>query len=166
MEKSTVSMIASIVLTAVIALLAVFGYNIAVVQPQLEALQASVEQLTMMVEGPAGGTTNLDSLTLSGNLQYGTQALYPVGAATSGKELAPGTVLTPVQKATVPASVHALSTVTWAQCEPRTKSFSGAWTCGAQIGSSNQLTLTLYNAAATPVPTAAYGAINWMAAGN
>ena len=149
----------SAVISFVIALLAIFGYNVVVVQPAIDQVMA----LSLME--PARAATNLDDLTLIGDLRFGPNGLYPVGSQTSGNRLVPGTVLTPVQKATVPATVHNLATVTWAQCEPRTKSFTGAWTCGTQIGASNQLTLTLYNTSATPVPTAAWGGINWIAAG-
>lgn len=55
MSKGQTSAVISIVLSAAIALLAVFGYNVLVVQPQMEALEAQVM-------GPAGGTTNFDDL--------------------------------------------------------------------------------------------------------
>lgn len=124
-------------------------------------------------EGPmsASGDTNLTNLVLSGNLDaggtlnYGSQNLYPVGFSTPGKEFASGVIATPVQKATVPASVHGLATVEAVECSPRTVAFAGAWTCYAQVGTSNQLTLTLLTSGATPVPTASYGGIRWMAAG-
>lgn len=117
-------------------------------------------------EAPAGAALQVYDLDVGGTLNYGSQNLYPVGNATSGKELAFGTALTPVAVMTVPASAHALATVTFASCVPVTQVATGAWDCRAQIGASNQLTLTLLTLAATPVPTASYGGIRWQAAGN
>ena len=114
----------------------------------------------------ASGDTNFTNLDLSGTLNYGSQNLYPIGNTASNKEFAFGLVATPVQKATVPASVHGLATVTAVDCVPQRPALSGAWSCMAEVGASNQITLTLLEFDATPVPTASYGGIRWTAAGN
>lgn len=117
-------------------------------------------------EAPAGAALQVYDLDVGGTLNYGSQNLYPIGNAVSGKEFSFGTSLTPVAIMTVPASAHALATVTFADCVPVTQVATGAWSCRAQVGASNQLTLTLLTLSATPVPTQSYGGIRWQAAGN
>lgn len=118
------------------------------------------------LEQTRGGAVQVNKLVVQDTLNYGSNALYPVGNSVDGKELYFGTVLTPVAAATVPASAHALATVVFASCEPITKAATGAWSCGAKVGASNQITLSLYTLSATPVPTAAYGGVRWVAGGN
>lgn len=68
----------SIGLSAVVAVLAVFGYNVMVVQPEVAALNAQIAQLEQPPEEPAGavGDTNLTNLVLSGDLTVdGTSTL-------------------------------------------------------------------------------------------
>ena len=109
------------------------------------------------------GNVTTSSTVQAGLLRQGTN--YPVVNATPGKEFASGVVVTPVQVATVPASAHGLSTVEAVQCYPVSPLATGAWGCIAKVGANNQFTVTLVTLAATPVPTAAYGQIRWMAAG-
>ncbi len=194
----------SIALSAIVAVLAVFGYNVVVVQPQIAALEAQV------AEGPAGGTTNFGELELSGvavtaptsvgtatpaaiidssgvsalfevrdsatpqfrvlnggNVQVSAAGDYPVENAVAGREYAFGATGN-IMSATVVPTLHALSTVTAYGCSVKAPVFSasGAWSCGAAIGGSNQITLTLYNFAGTPVPTANARPASWWASGN
>lgn len=68
----------SIALSAIVAVLAVFGYNVMVVQPEVAALNAQIDQLQQPLEEPAGavGDTNLTNLVLSGDLTVdGTSTL-------------------------------------------------------------------------------------------
>lgn len=68
----------SIALSAIVAVLAVFGYNVVVVQPEVAALNAQIDQLQQPPEEPAGavGDTNLTNLVLSGDLTVdGTSTL-------------------------------------------------------------------------------------------
>lgn len=201
MSKGQTSAVISIVLSAAIALLAVFGYNVLVVQPQMEALEAQVE-------GPAGGTTNFGELEASGlavtaptavgtatpgalidssgvskllevrdagtpvfgvlnggNVQVSAAGDYPVEHALPGREYAFGTISN-VTAATVAPTVHALSTVTAYGCQVKNPTVSTGWSCGVNIGASNQLTVTVYEIDATPVPTASVRDVYWWAAGN
>lgn len=196
----------SIVLSAVVAVLAVFGYNVVVVQPQIAELES---QLTV-VDGPASLTTNFGELELSGvavtaptsvgtatpaaiidssgvsalfevrdsatpqfrvlnggNVQVSAAGDYPVENAVAGREYAFGSTGN-IMSATVVPTLHALSTVTAYGCNVKAPVFaaSGAWSCGAAIGGSNQITLTLYNFAGTPVPTANARPASWWASGN
>jgi hypothetical protein len=192
----------SIALSAIVAVLAVFGYNVVVVQPQIAALEAQVG------EGPAGGTTNFGELELSGvavtaptsvgtatpaaiidssgvsalfevrdsatpqfrvlnggNVQVSAAGDYPVENAVAGKEYAFGSTGN-IMSATVVPTIHALSTVSAYGCNVKAPAFNGASSCGAGLGSSNQITLTLYNFSGTPVPTANARAASWWASGN
>lgn len=168
MSKGQTSAVISIVLSAAIALLAVFGYNVLVVQPQMEALEAQVE-------GPAGaeGDTNLTNLVLSGDLtvgddavisgdlQYGTDSTYPLGSDASGQLYEFGatgaisvTAVTPV----------AISTVTAFGCNVNSPT-GAANKCGA-VSSGGTITFTVYNSAVTPVAVVtphAAGASFWIA---
>lgn len=99
----------------------------------------------------------------AGLLRQGSN--YPVVNATPGKEFASGLIAGPVQVATVPASAHGLATVEAVQCYPGSPLATGAWGCIAKVGTNNQITTTLVTLAATPVPTASYGSIRWLAAG-
>ena len=68
----------SIALSAIVAVLAVFGYNVVVVQPEVAALNEQIDQLQQPPEEPAGavGDTNLTNLVLSGDLTVdGTSTL-------------------------------------------------------------------------------------------
>lgn len=148
--------IVGLVLALVLALSTYLGVN----NPQPVVVDTPVFEQTR------GGAVQVNKLVVQDTLNYGSSALYPVGNSVDGKELYFGTVLTPVAAATVPASAHALATVVFASCEPVNKAATGAWSCGAKVGSSNQITLSLYTLAATPVPTAAYGGVRWVAGGN
>ena len=44
-DKQKISAILSVVLTAIVALLAVFGYHVTIVQPQITALEAGQAEL-------------------------------------------------------------------------------------------------------------------------
>jgi hypothetical protein len=57
MNKDTLGKILSILLTAVIALLAIYGYDVTIIQPRAETHQVQTR-----------GVTNLDALTLDGAL--------------------------------------------------------------------------------------------------
>lgn len=99
-----------------------------------------------------------------GAIKYGN--VYPVGSSTSGKKTIFGVTSGVLQKATVVPTVSYISTVTAFGCAPQSAAFSGAWDCRAQLGASNQITLTLYENDATPVPTASYAKIQYWVAGN
>lgn len=119
-------------------------------------------------DGPAGaaGDTNVTNIDASGSVNYGSANLYPVGNPADGKILAVGITTPVVQKATVVPTIYAISTVTAAGCAPDDAAFSGAWDCRWAMGSTNNITFTLYENDATPVPTAAYDQIRFWVAGN
>ncbi len=92
MNKATLSKILSIVLTAVLALAAVFGYNVAIVQPQLAALQAQIAAappqfgtrgITHYSELSAADITATDDLTV-GDAASITGALSAASVESSG----------------------------------------------------------------------------------
>jgi hypothetical protein len=58
------------------------------------------------------GTTNFDTLDISGTFNYGTNNLYPVGYASSGQQLVYGTDT--ITGTATPA--HGLTTVTFCLC--------------------------------------------------
>ena len=92
MNKATLSKILSIVLTAVLALAAVFGYNVAIAQPQLAALQAQIAAappqfgtrgITHYSELSAANITATDDLTV-GDAASITGALSAASVQSSG----------------------------------------------------------------------------------
>lgn len=100
----------------------------------------------------------VDDLTVGG--------LYPMVAVGSGKKSAAGMTSGVIQSATVVPTAYAISTVTAYGCGPKTPAYSGAWECRASLGASNQITITLIENDATPVPTAAYQQAVWWVQGN
>lgn len=148
------------VIGLVLALLLALSTYLGVNNPQPVVVDNPVFEQTR------GGAIHVNKLMVQDTLNYGADALYPVGNSANGKKLSFGTVLTPVAVATVPASAHTLATVVFTSCEPVNKVAGGAWNCAARIGSSNQITLSLYTLSATPVPTASYSGIRWVAGGN
>lgn len=77
MTKPTVSKILNILLVAVLALAAVFGYDIGVIQPR-ETNAVILAQTT----GRAVGDTNLTNLVLSGALTVGRADITPTAGQT------------------------------------------------------------------------------------
>lgn len=126
----------------------------------------------------AAGDTNLTNLTLSGNLtvdgaadiagnpSYGALDLRPVGNPANGKILVAGITAAKVAVATVRPTAQLMTTVVAFGCEPDDAAFAGAWDCRAAMGSTNNITFTLYEVDATPVPTAAYDEIRYYVTGN
>lgn len=113
-----------------------------------------------------GASTLTGAVDVGGALNYGTTNLYPVGNTADGKKLVVGVTGGVVQKATVVPTVSYISTVTAFGCSPQSAAFTGAWDCRVQLGASNQITMTLYENDATPVPTASYAKIQYWIAGN
>ena len=163
---------ALIALVLVAALLA--GLSIAACQadPTEEPAGAAgnvevVRSLRVQNDAAVGGALTVSGAgDVGGALNYGTLNLYPVGNPTDGKKLVVGVTSGVVQKATVVPTVAYISTVTAFGCSPQSAAFAGAWDCRVQLGAANQITMTLYNVSATPVPTAAYAKIQYWVAGN
>lgn len=80
MSKGQTSAVVSVLVSAAIALLAIFGYNVAVVQPALN--EVTTEQ-------PAGGTSNFDSLEVASDLVVGG-SLSVTGGVTGTNVLTTG----------------------------------------------------------------------------
>lgn len=99
-----------------------------------------------------------------GGIKYGV--MFPVGNSTSGKRTAFGITSAKVQSATVVPTASYISTVTAFGCAPDDAAFAGAWDCRAAMGATNNITFTLYEVDATPVPTAAYDEIRYWIVGN
>lgn len=79
MSKTQISKIIAIVLMAVLALLAVFGYDVGVIQPREDYGLARVESLaaTSAVAEPQGrGVTNFDDLALTGTVTFGGNPVF------------------------------------------------------------------------------------------
>lgn len=106
------------------------------------------------------------TVDFAGNPQIGTKNVYPVGNASAGKIYASGMTSGVIQAATLVPTAYAISTVTSYGCAPKNPAYSGAWTCGASLGASNQITITLYENDATPAPTAASQKAVWWVSGN
>ena len=106
------------------------------------------------------------AMDIAGNPSYGANDLRPVGNPANGKVLLMGVTGTKVQSATVVPTAQLVSTVTAFGCEPDDAAFAGAWDCRAAMGSTNNITFTIYEVDATPVPTAAYDEIRYWVAGN
>jgi len=159
MSKEQTSAIIGIVLSAAIALLAVFGYNVMVVEPKLDALEAQIAVLAW--EPPAGGVTNFDSLELAGDITF-NGGVYPVGTGASGLLYEAGRRANVTKAAITPM---AISTVEAYGCTVVNPVATGGWHCGAQIGAGNRITMTVYNLAATPVPTAQVRDVNFWVSG-
>lgn len=75
MSKNQQTAIISVAISAFIAILTIFGYNVTVVQPALDA---------QSWEAPAGGTSNLDSLELTSDLTVGGDAVITGGLSVTG----------------------------------------------------------------------------------
>ena len=131
----------SIALSAIVAVLAVFGYNVVVVQPEVAALNAQIDQLQQPPEEPAGavGDTNLTNLVLSGDLTVGDDAAVTGDMAITGGLSVTGGV----------TGTNVL--VTGNQTIAGIKTFSTAIAVGAVTG---PVTLTGPTAVATATPAA------------
>ena len=103
---------------------------------------------------------------VTGYLSYGPLDLRPIGNPSNGQIILMGVTSAKVQKATVVPTVQGIATVTAFGCAPNDAAFSGAWDCRAAMGATNNITFTLYNVSATPVPTAAYDEIRYWVGGN
>lgn len=169
MTKDKQAALIGILLSAAIAILAVFGYNVIVVQPQFAALRA---QATPSGLAAAPGDTNFtnlvaeditatDDLVVIDDISIGATPEYPVTNGANDQEISFGRILTPVAAATVSAATHGVSTPVAAGCSPTNPTYAGGWTCAAAIGSSGQITLTVLENDATP----AAGALNWWVMG-
>lgn len=180
MSKDTQGKLISIALTALVAILTVFGYNVLIVQPQIAALEAQAApafagavgdtNFTNVVAEDITATDDLavtDDVVISsdlqvvGNLSVNATPEYPITNGTDDQEISFGRILTPVAAATVAAAAHGVSTPIAAGCSPTIPAIGGGWTCAAAIGSSGQITLTVLEADATPVA----GALNWWVMG-
>lgn len=161
MSKDTQSKLISILISFLIAVLAIFGYNIVVVQPQIAALQAQAPAFASAV-----GDTNFtnivaEDITATDDLIVGATPEYPITNGTNDQEISFGRLLTPVSAATVAAATHGVSTPIAAGCSPTIPTYASGWGCVAAIGSSGQITITVLEADATPVA----GAVNWWVMG-
>lgn len=132
-----------------------------------------IRALKVQNDADVGGTLDVTgnatiggAMDIAGNPSYGTNDLRPVGNASNGKVLVVGQTSAKVQSATVVPTVQLISTVTAFGCEADDAAFGGAWDCRAAMGATNNITFTLYEVDATPVPTAAYDEIRYWIAGN
>ena len=103
---------------------------------------------------------------VTGYVSYGPLDLRPIGNPSNGKIIMMGVTSAKVQSATVVPTVQGIATVTAFGCAPDDAAFAGAWDCRAAMGATNNVTFTLYNVGATPVPTAAYDEIRYWVSGN
>lgn len=88
---------------------------------------------------------------------------YPLGNPVDGRKIEFGRTGNVMSAVVTPVAV---TTVTAFGCNVVNPVVAGAWTCGANIGSTRNITFTLYNLAATPVATAAAKPVNFWIAGN
>lgn len=159
---------AVVAIVAVIALIAVAACQAPAPTGPVHVLLDNASEIGASGEGPAGaaGDTNLTNIDATGSINYGTANLYPVGNPVDGKKLGVGLTSAKVQSATAVPTAFAITTVTAFGCAPDDAAFAGAWDCRAAMGSTNNITFTLYEVDATPVPTAAYDEIRYWVAGN
>lgn len=149
------------VVALVVALIAVLAIAACVSKPAEQPQAANGYNADCYHEQDTGEIVcqSNDDITIAG--------AYPVLAAANGQMVYCSVTSGVVQAATVvPTTVAALATVTWADCEPGSAAFSGAWDCRIAIHSTNRMTMTLYEADATPVPTASYAKIRYCVVGN
>ncbi len=180
MKVTNRKLIAVVAIVAVVVLIAVAACQAPPPTGPTHVVLDNAYEIGASGEGPAGaaGDTNLTNLALSGNLtvdgaadiagnpSYGAKDLRPVGNAANGKILVTGLTAAKVAVATVRPTVELMTTVTAFGCEPDDAAFNGAWDCRAAMGATNNITFTLYNVSATPVPTAAYDEIRYWVTGN
>lgn len=162
MSKGQTSAVISVLVSAAIALLAIFGYNVIVVQPAVQDMQQAVQELNEPLPGfdvASSGVSNFNDIEVDNvtaatavvgqSVRVGTD--YAVEASAAGQELYFRTQLTPVAVSTVSAATHGVQTPVAAGCSPRAPNYAGAWGCRTAIGASGQITITMMENDATPV---------------
>lgn len=122
----------SIALSAVVAVLAVFGYNVIVVQPEVAALNAQIDQLQQPMDDPAGavGDTNFTNLVASGDVTVGDDLAVTGDTTLTGGLTVTGGVTGTNVLTTGNQTVGGVKTFT------DTGTFSGAVTVGGGYGST------------------------------
>ena len=162
MNKEQRSALIGVLLSALVAILSIFGYNVVVVQPALSALRAAAGPGFAAAVGDTNFTNVVaEDVTASDDVSAGDDLIvtddlsiageYAVTNGSNDQEIGFGRLLTPVAAATILPAVHGVSTPVAAGCSPLAPSYSGAWTCAAAIGSAGQITVTVLENDATPV---------------
>ena len=158
----------NIVIALLLGLLVILG-SAAAVGPNTAIFRAILVQNDAAIGNDLAVGNNITAdgaMDIAGNPSYGSRDLRPVGNPSNGKVYVIGVTSAKVQSATVVPTVQMISTVTAFGCGPDDAAFAGAWDCRAAMGSTNNITFTLYEVDATPVPTAAYDEIRYWVAGN
>jgi hypothetical protein len=158
----------NIVIALLVGLLLVLG-GAAMVGPNTAIFRAILVQNDAAIGNDLAVGNNITAdgaMDIAGNPSYGSRDLRPVGNPANGKVYLMGVTSAKVQSATVVPTAQLVSTVTAFGCEPDDAVFSGAWDCRAAMGSTNNITFTLYEVDATPVPTGTYDEIRYWVAGN
>ena len=156
----------NIIIALVIAMVLLVG--LAMVGPNTAIFKAILVQNDAAIGQDLAIGNNLTvagAQDVTGYLSYGPKDLRPIGNPSNGQIMIFG-VSGVTQSATVVPTVQGIATVTAFGCEPDDAAFAGAWNCRAAMGATNNITFTLYNAASTPVPTAAWDEIRYFVAGN
>lgn len=148
MSKRQTEQVISLALSVVVALLAIFGYHVLVVQPVAEdALEIAVEVEPAV--DVARGALNVGASGLSVVVSPGEDVIVEIGANTA----ITSTSVTP----------SAVTTVTAYGCQVTSPAMAGAWECVSSI-SGNTLTFQHLEPDKTPVVTPV-GASTWFIAG-
>lgn len=166
-DRRRVSLIVLVLVLVLIAAVIIAGCQSPPTDPSVAGNTEVMRGLRVQNDAAVGGALTVTGAgDIGGSLNFGANDLYPVGNTADGKKLLIGVTGGVVQKATVVPTVSYISTVTAFGCEPQSAAFAGAWDCRVQLGAANQLTMTLYEVDATPVPTAAYAKIQYWIVGN
>jgi hypothetical protein len=165
MDKSKISAIASIIISAAIALAALWGYNIVVVQPIAEqTVQNTADLYGTEAQGGdrAVGDTNLTNLVTSGDVSVGgslkvagTPVAVQVGAL-AGKAIICGST-TITGTGTIPHGLATPSYVTLGLAQDVTGN-------GGHLSASNAsgtVTVKAWSSALTPAAATTPVAVNW-----
>jgi hypothetical protein len=165
MDKSKISAIASIIISAAIALAALWGYNIVVVQPLAEQVAANTADL-YGTEAQGGsravGDSNFTNLVASGDVSVagalkvaGTPVAVQVGAL-AGKAIICGST-TITGTGTIPHGLATPSYVTLGLAQDVTGN-------GGHLSASNAsgtVTVKAWSSALTPAAATTPVAVNW-----
>jgi len=156
--------LAALALVLVLLLVEVAGFD-----PLIQQGTTNLDALTLSGELNAEQVTSTDDLTVSGladigeTLQYGADDLYPVGFASSGQQAVYGTdTITGTATA-----VHGLTTVTFALCtlgEDPTSGGGDSAMCTVSI-TTNVVTLDIWQDDFVTAATEANSIIHWLVIG-
>ncbi len=159
MKKLTFVMVLAMVLLVGVAAI---GPNTAIFKAILVQNDAAIGQDLAV----GNNLTVAGAQDVTGYVSYGPLDLRPIGNPSNGKIIMMGVTSAKAQSATVVPTVQGIATVTAFGCAPDDAAFSGAWDCRAAMGATNNITFTLYEVDATPVPTAAWDEIRYWVSGN